>query len=170
VAERAITPVPRDARFYQGRPAGLVSRFAAAAIDSLVVTLVQLLAYASWALLVFFLDPRNFSWPDPSLALGLALWFTILVVYLTLAWWLVGRTYGNLVMGLRVVARRGHRLRLATAMLRALLYAVFPIGLFWCATTRKNRSFQDIVLHTVVVYDWQPDVSTHEQSGETPAF
>lgn len=156
MAERRLTPIPAEARPYQGQRAGVVTRVAAASIDALVVTVVQLLFYAGLVALLFLVDPQSFSFPDPSLLLGLATWFGILIVYLTLAWWASGRTYGNLVMGLRVVAYTGRNMRLIGALLRAAGYAVFPIGLLWCAVNRENRSIQDVVLRTSVVYDWQP--------------
>lgn len=167
MAEPAASPLRREARPFQGRPAGLVSRAAAAVIDSLVVMLTQLLGYAGWALLLFLLDPKSFSWPDTSRLLGLVTWFGILVVYLTLSWRVGGRTYGNLVMGLRVVTRSGRNLRLAHAAARAFLYASFPIGLFWCAVARDKRSLQDLVLRTAVVYDWRPRTSTRRPTAST---
>jgi len=32
----------------------------------------------------------------------------------------------------------------------------FPIGLFWVVVDPRQRSLQDRVLATSVVYDWQP--------------
>ena len=65
-----------------------------------------------------------------------------------------GRTVGARVMGLRVVGRRGTRVRWAPALLRAVFCAAFPIGLFWCAVSRESRSVQDVVLRTSVIHDW----------------
>jgi uncharacterized RDD family membrane protein YckC len=31
---------------------------------------------------------------------------------------------------------------------------VFPAGLVWSLFSRKNASLQDLLLRTVVVYDW----------------
>jgi uncharacterized RDD family membrane protein YckC len=59
-------------------------------------------------------------------------------------------------MGLRVVNRRGGHLGLAVAAARAVAYAVFPIGLFWAAVSRDNRSLPDLVLRSSVIYDWEP--------------
>ena len=80
---------------------------AAAALDGVVVTLLLLIGYAAVAVFLFLLDPRGFSFPDVGLAFSLTTAFAVLVVYQTLAWWLTGRTYGDLVMGLRVVGFRG---------------------------------------------------------------
>jgi hypothetical protein len=35
-----------------------------------------------------------------------------------------------------------------------VLCVVFPIGLLWVAVSQDNRSAQDILLRTTVVYDW----------------
>lgn len=160
MTEGGVSPLPREARPYQGQRAGLVTRGAAAAIDGLVDVLLLLVGYAAWSLLLFLLDPLGFSFPDLTLVFSLAAGFVVLVVYLTLAWWTSGRSYGCLVMGLRVVSYRGENLRLFGALARSLFCAVFPIGLLWVAASRQNRSVQDVVLRTSVVYDWQPRGAT----------
>jgi len=146
--------VPREVRAYQGRRAGVVSRFLAAAVDLLVVVVIMVGSWVAWASLLFLLEPVSFRFPTGSVLLGIGAGLTVLVIYLTGAWFMTGRTYGNRLMGLRVVNFRGTRLRLPTALLRAVVYVVFPIGLFWVAVSRENRSLQDVVLRTSVIYDW----------------
>jgi uncharacterized RDD family membrane protein YckC len=163
--ERRVSPVPREARPYQGRRAGLVTRMAAAVIDAGVVGGVMIAGYLAWAGLEFMVDPLGFRFPDPAALLSLTWAFVVLVVYLTAAWTLSGRTYGDHVMGLRVVGRGGRPIRLPAAFLRALLCAVFPIGLLWCAGSREHRSIQDVVFRTSVIYDWQPRVSKALATG-----
>ena len=153
---RTLSPLPQEARPYQGHRAGLVTRLVAAGIDSLVIGLVLMLAYAGFAGLVFLLDPRTFTFPTPGVFFSLTAALTTLVVYLTVSWWVGGRTYGCHLMGLRVVNYNGANLRLLGALLRAVFCAFFPIGLLWAAVNRENRSVQDIVLRTSVIYDWQP--------------
>jgi uncharacterized RDD family membrane protein YckC len=150
------SPLPRQARPYQGRRAGVVTRLAGSAIDAVVVLAVLVAGYLGYAGLLFLLDPRRFTFPDTTLILGLAAGFAVLVVYLTAAWTISGRTYGSLVMGLRVVNRRGEKLHVLGAFVRALACAALPVGLLWCAVNPQNRSLQDVLLRTSVVYDWQP--------------
>jgi uncharacterized RDD family membrane protein YckC len=150
-----VSSVPREARPYQGHRAGVVSRCLAAAVDLAVVIGVVFGAYAGWAAFLFVLDPRSFRFPDMSWLVGFAIGWVVSVVYLTFAWFTTGRTFGNHVMGLRVVSGRGGRIRLLLALLRALAYCVFPIGLFWATVSRDNRSLPDVVLRTSVIYDWQ---------------
>ena len=156
MTESGISPIPREARPFQGQPAGVVTRVAAAAIDAGVVAAVLLLSYCGLAGFVFLLDPRHFSFPNASLLRSLTTALFVLVLYLTVAWSLSGRTYGCLVLGLRVLRHDGRTLRLPGALLRAVFCGLVPIGLLWCAVSREKRSLQDVFLRTRVVYDWQP--------------
>ena len=70
----------------------------------------------------------------------------------TVAWSSTGRSYGDRILGLRVIDRRGERLGFAGALVRAVLCVAFPPLLFWAIVNR--RSVQDLVLRTAVIYDW----------------
>ena len=59
-------------------------------------------------------------------------------------------------MGLRVVGVFGGDVGWARASCAAGFYVVFPIGLLWVALDPRQRSVQDRVLATAVVYDWKP--------------
>jgi uncharacterized RDD family membrane protein YckC len=138
----------------QGDRAGLVSRVAAAAIDIVVVGLFTSAVYLAAAGLIFAWDPRGFRFPRPELAVTLLAYFFLAVVYLGIGWSASGRTIGNQLAGLRVMDVAGARVRPLVAYVRGLLYVIFPAGLLWCAFSRHNLSLQDIVLRTMVVYDW----------------
>lgn len=151
---KGVSSIPREARAYQGHRAGLISRLLAAAVD-LGVTLLTLVGiYAALTTLVFVLDPRGFEFPTPTLLVDWFVGMAVLTIYLTAAWSTTGRSYGQHVMGLRVVNMHGGRLRVSGAFLRALFCVVFPVGLLWVAFSRQNRSLQDIVLRTSVIHDW----------------
>jgi uncharacterized RDD family membrane protein YckC len=170
MSEGMPSALPREARPYQGRRAGVVSRLVASAIDGLVVAVFLAAGYVAFAVALFLIDPRHFTFPDTSLFLSLAAGFAVLVAYLTVTWSISGRSYGDLVMGLRVVNHRGQKLRVLGAAARALTCAVFPIGLVWCAVNPENRSIQDVLLRTSVIYDWQPSGNPHaEHRGAPPA-
>jgi uncharacterized RDD family membrane protein YckC len=154
--EGRVSPVPREARPYQGQRAGVVTRMAAAVIDAVVVLVILLLGYAAVAGLAFMLDPLSFHFPRLSWLRDFPAALAIDVIYLTVAWAMSGRTYGMLIMGLRVVSHRRRKLRLLAALLRAIVCVLFPIGLLWCAVSAENRSLQDVLLRTSVIYDWQP--------------
>jgi uncharacterized RDD family membrane protein YckC len=136
-----------------GQPAGFVTRAAANVVDAVLVSLALLLGYAAVAGGRFMLAPRSFHLVAPQfewvvVAVGLGL-----VLYWTITWAGPGRTYGDELMGLRVVGRRGERLHLVHAAARAVLCVLFLPGLFWVLVSRHNRSVQDVVLRTAVVYD-----------------
>jgi uncharacterized RDD family membrane protein YckC len=94
---------------------------------------VVLSGYLGLAGLRFLVDPRGFSFPRLSLVFSFASGFAVAVVYLTLLWTLSGRTYGYLVMGLRVSGQGGRRLRFVGAATRAVCVVALPIGIAWGA-------------------------------------
>jgi uncharacterized RDD family membrane protein YckC len=148
------TPVIRTGRAaVRGYPAGFVTRALAALADVCVVLLALAAGYAAVAGFRFLLHPAAFRLPTPSYESVLLLAGLVLAGYCTLAWSILGRTYGDQLMGLRVAGRRGARLRWFRAAARAVLCIVFPLGLLWVLVSRHNRSIQDVVLRTAVVYD-----------------
>ena len=161
-----VDPIPKEARDFQGRRAGLVTRVAAAAIDVGVTVIALLVGYAAVCAVVFFAPPRGFDPPTPPPWLAVTALHVALMLYLATFWNRGGRTYGCHLMGLRVVDRKGRLLRAVPALLRAAFCVIFPIGLLWIAVSRANRSVQDVVLRTSVVYDW--DVRPQVRATATP--
>jgi uncharacterized RDD family membrane protein YckC len=155
-AAGAVSPVPREARGYQGQRAGLITRSAAAVVDGLVVLLVVVLAGLAVTGVRFVLHPRGFD-PGPTALLpSLGILLGAVTVYLAVAWTVVGRTYGCHLMGLRVAGRNGQVPGPLVSVARAVLCVLFPVGLLWCAVGRSRRSVQDLLLGTRVLYDWLP--------------
>ena len=95
--------------------------------------------------------------------------YALNVAYWTIGWATGGRTIGNLVMGLRVVNHKGERLRWAGAFLRALFCTIFIPGLFWVIVSGANRSVQDVVLRTSVIYDWVIGIPGLSSKAGSPA-
>ena len=46
-------------------------------------------------------------------------------------------------------------LKVLVALLRAVMYTFFAVGLVWCAVSPRRRSVQDILVGTSVIYDWR---------------
>jgi uncharacterized RDD family membrane protein YckC len=151
-----LSSVPQEARAFQGRRAGVVSRVLAAVVDLVLLLAVLACLYLGWAGLLLVIDPVRFHFPTPSRVLILIAAALVLVVYLTESWTTTGRTYGDRVFGLRVVDRHGRKLRHGQAIVRALFCTVLPIGLLWVAVSGHRHSIQDLVLRTAVIYDWSP--------------
>jgi uncharacterized RDD family membrane protein YckC len=138
----------------QGRRAGVVSRALANVMDIGVVVLLLSGAYVAVAAGRYLVNPASFRFPSPGFGLVLILGLAVQALYFFVSWAVPGRTYGDAVFGLRVVNFRGERMRWAGALLRALLCVVFPIGLLWVLVSGQNRSVQDVLLRTSVIYDW----------------
>lgn len=149
-----ISTVPGEARRYQGLPAGLVTRLGANVVDLLVLAVALVIAYGGWAAVRLLIDGSEFRFPTPTFATVYVVGAIMSTVYLAASWAATGRTYGAHVMGLRVVGRDGHRIGVLRALARSVLCFAFPIGLLWCAVSRENRSLQDLVVRTSVIYDW----------------
>jgi uncharacterized RDD family membrane protein YckC len=146
--------VPREARPFQGQRAGVVTRTAANVVDFTVAVVAIASGYAAWCAFRFLINPTKFSFPDVPFVVLLICFATVLFIYFTLSWATTGRTYGDHVLGLRVVSFRGERLRWPGAVVRAGFCVVVPIGLYWAVVSPTNRSLQDTLLRTSVLYDW----------------
>jgi hypothetical protein len=44
----------------------------------------------------------------------------------------------------------------------------FPIGILWVAMSHENRSVQDVVLRTSVIYDWETQVARRRRRQVDP--
>jgi uncharacterized RDD family membrane protein YckC len=153
-----LPDLPSDAIPYQGERAGFVSRVVAAGIDVTIVFLVVLGTIAVLWMLSFIIDPTT-----PGVAAGdrvpdallmVAYGYCLNVLYWTVGWATGGRTIGNLIMGLRVVNYKGQRVHWAGAFVRAVFCTLFVPGILWVIVSGANRSVQDVVLRTSVIYDW----------------
>jgi uncharacterized RDD family membrane protein YckC len=149
-----LAAVPPEARGYQGQRAGLVSRMLASAVDLVVVVGTVAIGYLAVSMVLFLWDPGHFHFPAPDRTWLLTAGGVVLFCYLSVSWLVNGRTWGDFLLGLRVVNYQGEPLRVAGAVARSALCVVFPIGILWVAVSRANRSVADVVLRTSVVYAW----------------
>ena len=137
----------------QGTRAGLITRSAANIADLIVAALLVTGGYVAVAATRFLLSPTTFSFPAPSRTTLLLILLGVLAVYYALTWAVVGSTYGDRLLGLRVTDDHGERLGWGRCAVRAVLCTIFPIGLVWVLVSGENRSVQDLLLRTSVVYD-----------------
>lgn len=148
-------PVPAGASARvtaRGQRAGLVTRTLANAVDVVVVVLLLAGGYAAVAAFRFLWHPASFTFPAPGLTVVLLLGVTVHGLYFAASWVVLGGTYGDELMGLRVMSSRGARLRWPRAAARAALCVLVPLGLFWVLVSSRNASLQDELLRTAVVY------------------
>ena len=113
------------------------------------------------------LQAGPFRGPQPVLGLHIAVSAATSVLYLAVAWATTGRTYGAQLLGLRVLGPRQDRLGWPRSVARAAAYVVLPLGLAWAVLDRQNRSLQDLVLGSRVVYDWVPHLLPSRGVGTT---
>ncbi|AIJ23357.1 RDD family protein [Amycolatopsis methanolica] len=165
--------LPAPARAHQGRPAGLVSRTLAAVLDCVVLALALAGLYLGWAAVDYSLDPVRFTFPAPTRLVTVAVATGVAVLYLAVCWSATGRSFGDQLLALRVVDRRGHPPRPVRALARAVACVFVPVGLLWVVTGGRRRSLQDLLLRTSVVYDWNPRLRPvspgTSDAGDSPA-
>lgn len=162
----SASTVPREARGFQGNRAGFVTRAIVAGIDFAIVGAVLLTLYLGYAVVLFVFNPSNPQLPDvPGAAVLITGGVTAHLLF-TVAWSTTGRTPGARLMGIRVVNFEGKVMRIPGAALRALFCLGFMPGLFWVIISNKNRSLQDTVLRTSVIYDWTKRPPEREKKGE----
>jgi len=146
-------PAARAASPAAAGHAGVVTRVLAACVDLGAVMLGAVLLDLGAAGVRFVWSPVTFRWPQPAVpVMGIAV-VAVGIVYLTIAWATTGRTYGERLLGLRVLSGRFELLGWVRSFLRAVACVVFPVGLLWSAVSARRHSLQDIVFRTVVVYD-----------------
>jgi uncharacterized RDD family membrane protein YckC len=143
-----------EARALQGHRAGFASRVVADAVDLGVIWLLGLSALLAAGVVGYLLTGPPFQLPILPNWLDAGTGGVIAVLYLGLSWAATGRSVGKQVVGLRVADRGGGRLPLWRSFARAALYVLFPAGLLWILASRRNASIQDLVVGSVVVYDW----------------
>lgn len=169
------------ARELQGQRAGIASRALAFAADIGIAFVIYVAIVAGLNLLWDFLFSDKISIPAPPGWFSALMIFWVLVLYLALGWGSTGRTIGKQLLGLRVVRADAEPLKPRQAFVRAFLCAAFYPGLLLALFDRRNRSIQDVVCRSVVVYDWIPEAArprvfprgyvqqVAEPSGEEPA-
>jgi uncharacterized RDD family membrane protein YckC len=129
--------------------AGVLTRSAALVVDAALVATV-----ASGVAVVVGLVGATFGYRDAArvvVALAVVAFPAVLALYNAGFWALVGRTPGMALFGVRVVPGRGGPLRWPAALVRALVFAVFPIGALGSVVDRRHQAVHDKLARTVVV-------------------
>jgi uncharacterized RDD family membrane protein YckC len=149
-----VDTVTAQARAVHGKPAGIVTRTLANVVDLAITVLVVAGLYLGWAAITFLRRGVDYQAPVVSYRAAYLTGFLVLVGYFTVCWATTGRTYGDRLLGIRVRTRGDLDLSGARSFVRALLCALFPVLLAWVAVSRTQRSVQDLIVGTHVVYDW----------------
>ena len=142
-------------RVLRGDRAGFDTRMAASIIDGIVVILLHIAIIGTIAMARFMVRPRLGVRLPTLEAWQTVLLFGLLAVgVFSVSWATTGRSPGDILLGLRVVRNSGAKLGIVRAIVRAVTCVVFPAGLVLAVFDRRNRSLQDIIVDTTVLYDW----------------
>ena len=134
------------------KSAGIVSRGVGAVIDLIVVLVIMSAIYLGVVMARLLYNVHDFSMPSTNGFFTIGAFIVVSIVYLASCWAVSGRTLGSVVMGIRVVNRKGNRLRPTIAVLRSVICVFFAIGLLWVGVDSRRRSVADVLLRTRVVY------------------
>jgi uncharacterized RDD family membrane protein YckC len=142
---------------FQGHYAGAVSRFAAYAIDVVLITGIYLLGLAGASFAATIITGHSVHWNRNS-PLAIALFVAWAFAYFAYSWAADGRTPGMALLGLRVLRSSGARLSGRRAVARTLAFPlsflVFGLGFALILVQRDRRALHDLIADTVVVYAW----------------
>ena len=132
--------------------AGVVTRFAALAVDAVLLTLAIPFIANGAPSLWSALDGTAPGWLDVTSQAAAAI---VPFAYFALCWWAGGRTVGGLLFGTLVRRRNGEPVGLGRAILRAVIGLALPliwlIGMFMILWDDRRRALHDRVFGTIVV-------------------
>jgi uncharacterized RDD family membrane protein YckC len=133
--------------------AGPVSRTLAYGLDALVVVTAFTGAAVTLGMIASVVGAQARDLAHAAASAYLVALPAAFAVYNALFWMLAGRTPGLALLGLRVVAVRGHSLSLSwpSALVRAVVLGLFPIGALWALVDRRHQALHDKIAGTVVV-------------------
>lgn len=134
------------------KSAGIVSRGVGAVLDLIVVLVIMSAIYLGVVMARLLYNVHDFSMPSTNGFFTVGAFVVVSIIYLATCWAVSGRTLGSVVMGIRVVNRKGGRVRPSVAVIRAAICVFFAIGLLWAGVDTKRRSVADLILRTRVVY------------------
>jgi uncharacterized RDD family membrane protein YckC len=136
---------------------GLVTRFAAFAIDNFVMAVAAILANQTLHLTVEFFRFGTFAWgarllPIARTVFGLA----IIIFYHPISWTLFASSIGKAFFGMRIVRTNGKPMTLFVSFVRFAGYwlsaVTFGFGFLWAVTDEHRRALHDRLAGTRVVY------------------
>jgi uncharacterized RDD family membrane protein YckC len=149
-------PVPAHIGF-QGHYAGAASRFAAYAIDVVLISGLYLIGLAAASFAASIIVGHSVTWHKNS-PVAIAVYVAWAFIYFAYSWSADGRTPGMALLGLRVVRSTGARLSGRRALARTL---AFPLSFLVCGlgfalilVQHDRRALHDLIADTVVVYAW----------------
>lgn len=151
----------------QGRNAGIVSRGCAYGIDQIFI----FFSFAFYLILVeeaySVVQGGNFEIEEWTYAL---LYYSYGVAYDFFSIFLVGRTFGMIIMGLMVINQNGRWLGPIRCLLRAFFLSstilILP-SLVFGLIRKDRRHFHDLLCSSCVIYSWDAQPPRKRKKNET---
>ncbi len=135
---------------------GLVTRAVALLIDAIVIDVIAVLIGGAINLIASLLGAQGSIDPVGAI-LGAAAWVAWSLFYFVTFWTLTGQTFGNRILGIRVISATGGRVGFRRAVKRfvGLILAIIPLGagLISVFTDERRRGFHDRLADTLVRWD-----------------
>jgi uncharacterized RDD family membrane protein YckC len=141
----------------QGHYAGFASRFAAFAVDVVVLTAVFLLVLGAINFVASIATGKavNLNRNDIWVVIGYLVWAFI---YFAHFWGLNGRTAGGALFGLQVLREDGGdvsgRRAIGRTLALPLSFLILCLGFLGILLGDRRRALHDVIAGTVVVYSW----------------
>jgi uncharacterized RDD family membrane protein YckC len=141
----------------QGHYAGFASRFAAFAVDLIVLTAVFLavLAAINWAATIVTGRDIAFNRGNLWVVIAYLVWGFIYFAYF---WGLNGRTAGGAMFGVQILTDDGGDVSPRRAIVRTLVFPlsflILGLGFLGILLGDQRRALHDVIAGTVVVYAW----------------
>lgn len=168
-----------------GHYAGFSSRLIAFLIDTVIIAAIFL--FVSWFIVtswnMIHLEPVVRQLEEKNLILKTLVTFItsplfyslvtflFVVTYYVFFWTIAGQTPGKGIMGLKILPRKGGKLKLGRAILRYLGYylSIIPLGLgvLWILVDDRRLAWHDKIAGTCVVYSWEAKPDENFLSIET---
>jgi uncharacterized RDD family membrane protein YckC len=156
-----------------GHYAGFSSRLIAFLIDTIIIAAVFL--FVSWFIVtswnMIHLEPIVRQLEEKNLILKTLVTFItsplfyslvsllFIVTYYVFFWTIAGQTPGKGIMGLKILPRKGGKLKVGRAFLRYLGYYLsiipFGLGILWILIDDRRLAWHDKIAGTCVVYSWE---------------
>jgi uncharacterized RDD family membrane protein YckC len=157
--------------------AGFMSRLLALLVDTLIVsfsfvaitwfvsvttTMLQLRSFLGYSI-NSIPGSANFINALFGPVVGVILTLSYVAFYYVFFWSLTGQTPGKMLLGVRVVSMKGHRVSPLRGILRFIGYflSAIPLGLgfLWILLDDTRQSWHDKIAGTYVIYTWaaRPD-------------
>ncbi len=143
----------------QGSYAGIVSRTVSLVADAAVLAVISISSLFLVQAVLAMVDGVPFGDIAIDSDWGLVIVASLSATYFTVGWAVFGRTVGEALLGLRLIRRNGRSVGWIRAYLRfavsPLAFVACGLGYVWILFDRRRRTWPDLLMGTVVIYDWR---------------